>query len=206
MSSETRRDLNAQSTRAAIIAAGRKAFGQHGYASAGLGDIAKAAKVTTGALYHHFADKKALFRAVAEDLEQDLLSRVGVIVAKETQPLQQLRAGVAATLDLSMQPHIAQIIIHDAPSVIGGAQWREIEKRYAFGALIGILTAIQEGGKSRVQNPELTASILLGALLEAANTVVFAKDRATVLEQARAALIHTVDALAGRRVGGPDSP
>jgi AcrR family transcriptional regulator len=197
MSSENRRDLNAQTTRAAIIAAGRKAFGQHGFASTSLSDIAKAAKVTTGALYHHFADKKALFRAVAEDLERDLLARIGVIVAKEIQPLQQLRAGVTATLDLSMEPHVAQIIIHDAPSVIGGAQWREIEKRYAFGALIGILSAIQQGGKSRIQNAELTASILLGALLEAANTVVFAKDRAMALKQARAALIDTVNALAG---------
>ena len=197
MSSETRRELNAQATREGIILAGRAIFGRDGFETAALGDIARAAKVTTGALYHHFANKKDLFRAVAEHLEQELLLRVGASLARESEPLAQLRAGVVATLDLSTEPLIARILIHDAPSVIGGAEWREIEKRYAFGAMIGILTAIQASGTSRIRNPELTASILLGALLEAANTIVFASDRELVLEQARAALIDTVDALAG---------
>lgn len=197
MSSDSRRDLNAQTTRAAIVAAGRKAFGQDGFAAAALGDIAKSVRVTTGALYHHFADKKALFRAVAENLEEELLGRIAILVAKESDPKARLRAGVLATLDLATEPAIARIILHDAPSVIGGAQWRQIEKRYAFGAMIGMLDAIKAGGTSKIRDSELTASILLGALIEAATTIVLSKDPAKALEHARATMSDLVDALAG---------
>ena len=197
MSSDSRRDLNAQTTRAAIVVAGRKAFGRDGFTAAALGDIAKSARVTTGALYHHFADKKALFRAVAENLEEELLGRIAVLVAEESDPRARLRAGVLATLDLATEPSVARIILHDAPSVIGGAEWREIEKRYAFGAMIGMLDAIKEAGAGKIRDSELTASILLGALIEAATTIMLSKNPAKALEDARAAMRDLVDALAG---------
>ncbi len=195
MSSDSRRDLNAQVTRAAIVVAGRKAFGQVGFAAAGLGAIAKTARVTTGALYHHFADKKALFRAVAEDLEEELLRRVAVLIARESEAKAQLRVGILETLNLATEPNVARILIHEAPSVIGGAEWREIEKRYAFGALIGILTSIQAGGTSRIRDPELTASILLGALIEAATTILLSPDKSKALADAHATMRDLVDAL-----------
>ena len=59
-------------TRAALVAAGRTLFAEHGYAEVGTERLAHAAGVTRGALYHQFADKADLFAAVVEAVEIDL--------------------------------------------------------------------------------------------------------------------------------------
>jgi len=195
--STSRRDLSAEATRAELLEAARAMFARDGYAGTSLVDVAKAANATTGAIYHHFKDKKGLFRAVAEAVEQDLMTRIAAIAFNETDPWAQLRAGVSALLEISAEPQVARIIFHEAPTVIGAAQWREIEKRFAFGALIEMLRGLKNAGASRIQNPELTASILLGAFIEAATTVALADDKPTVLAEARAAILHIIEALRG---------
>lgn len=189
--------MNADATRAALVSAGRTIFARDGFAVASLVEIARTANATTGAIYHHFKDKKGLFRAVAEAVEQDLMTRIAAIAFHETDPWAQLRTGVSAMLEISAEPQIARIIFHEAPTVIGAAQWREIEKRFAFGALIEMLRGLKNAGASRIQNPELTASILLGAFIEAATTVALADDKRTVLAEARAAILHIIEALRG---------
>src|SRR5215207_604578 len=66
-----------EATRAALVRAGRALFGERGYGGVGTEEIVAHAGVTRGALYHHFADKRDLFRAVLEDLEDDVIARVG---------------------------------------------------------------------------------------------------------------------------------
>ncbi|MGW7102461.1 ScbR family autoregulator-binding transcription factor [Streptomyces sp. NPDC054838] len=51
-------------TRRRLVFAGAELFHRHGYANATLGDIARAAGVTKGALYFHFASKDDLADAV----------------------------------------------------------------------------------------------------------------------------------------------
>lgn len=198
MSSDlSRRALSADATRAQIIREARRVFARDGFAAAGLVEIARAANATTGAIYHHFKDKKGLFRATAEDVERELLERVGAIAVKESDPWAQLRAGAIASLELSSEPNIARIIFHEAPSVIGNAEWREIERRYAFGMTVQLLVALKASGASRIRDAELTASMLLGALIEAATTISLAKDKKTALADARATMTYLVDALRG---------
>src|SRR3954470_11646574 len=93
-----------ESTRAALIAAGRELFGTRGYAAVGTGEIVAAAGVTRGALYHHFRDKRDLFRAVLVATEQAFVARVGESIAGIERPGDQLAAALDATLDACTDP------------------------------------------------------------------------------------------------------
>src|SRR5262245_24516709 len=82
----TRHDLNSEATRAAITKAARRLFAKKGYAGTSLNEIVSAASVTTGAVYHHYGDKKGLFRAVVEDLEETMMTRILAQAAAEPDP------------------------------------------------------------------------------------------------------------------------
>ena len=65
-----------QATRRALLDAGRKLFAEHGYGSVAVGEIAQAAGVTTGAIYHQFGSKEGLFVAVYDELVQATWARI----------------------------------------------------------------------------------------------------------------------------------
>ena len=90
-----------EATRAALVAAARELFAERGYAGVGTEEIVRRARVTRGALYHHFEDKKDLFRAVHEGLEAELAQTIGAQLADggATDALELLRTGVRTFLD-----------------------------------------------------------------------------------------------------------
>src|SRR4051794_21566406 len=115
-----------ESTRGALVAAGRKLFGKHGYAAVSTEQIVKSAKVTRGALYHHFEDKKDLFRAVYEEVERDTVLLVAKKVEGQTDMWTFAIDGSKAFLDICLDPVFQRIVIVDAPAVLGTVEYREI--------------------------------------------------------------------------------
>jgi len=69
------RSQHVEATRRAVLAAARSSFGRKGYTQTSIDEIAAAARVTKGAVYHHFAGKKALFRAVYSEVEAEAQAR-----------------------------------------------------------------------------------------------------------------------------------
>src|ERR1700731_5271331 len=108
-------------TREALIAAARRLWGERGYAEVGTPEIAAAAGVTRGAMYHQFADKAALFSEVVETVEQDVMARMATVVAGSgaTTPADAIRAAVDAWLEGSGDPQGRQLVLLDAPSGLG---------------------------------------------------------------------------------------
>ena len=183
-----RRDTNAEATRALIIGKARGVFANKGFADAGLSEIVAAAGVTTGAVYHHFGDKKGLFLAVAETVEGDILKGVMLAAARKSGSWEQLLAAVDATLEICAEPGVQRIIFIDAPTVIGPAAWREIELKYAFGGMVRALRGLIDEGVIRSGSADMLASILLGALIEAARAVARARDKHAAMVDARATM------------------
>ena len=138
---KSRRQANIEATRAALIAIARKHFARHGYSRAEVGHIARDARVTTGAIYHHFSSKKGLFQAVAEQLESEILAAAAAV--EEVDPWQRLRAGFEKLIDICASADVQRITFVEAPQVIGPDAWRKIELRYAFGAMRGVLGALR---------------------------------------------------------------
>ena len=175
-------------TRGALIEAGRGLFAARGYEAVGTAEIVAAAGVTRGALYHHFDGKRGLFKAVYEVVEEELVARFPIDELVGSDPFGALNAGIAAFLELSLDRELQQITLLDAPSVLGWAEWHEVQVRYGLGLILAGIGAAIEAGQIRPLPPEELANALLGALVEAALYVARADDQPAATDRMREVL------------------
>ena len=82
-----------EKTRAAIVKAAKRIFGERGFAATTMDDVAASARLAKGALYHHFPKKEALFEAVFEQTSLELVSDLDRISRAEKDPLAAMAAG-----------------------------------------------------------------------------------------------------------------
>lgn len=171
-------------TRGVLVAAARGLWAERGYAEVGTPEIAAAAGVTRGAMYHQFADKAALFLAVVEAVEQDVMTRLATAVAASgaATPAAVLRASVEPWLSICVDPEVRQLLLLDAPSVLGWERYRDVAQRYSLGMTERLLVEAMDAGQLARQPARVLAHILIGALDEAAMVIATAEDR----DQARA--------------------
>jgi AcrR family transcriptional regulator len=108
----------AEATRSLLVEVARQNFTEHGYAATSIDDIIQQAGVARGALYHHFSGKEALFRAVYETVEGEVVSRVMQAAASQSSPWEAVRAGLSAFLDACLEPAFRRIVILDSVSVL----------------------------------------------------------------------------------------
>jgi AcrR family transcriptional regulator len=113
------RSQHAEATRRAVLAAARASFGKKGYAQTSVDEIAAEARVTKGAVYHHFADKEALFRAVHAEVEADAQARAAAARDPKESPIDQIVAVVNAYLDVALDEEIRRITLIDGPALLG---------------------------------------------------------------------------------------
>jgi AcrR family transcriptional regulator len=184
-------------TRAALVAAARALFAEHGYADVGTERVAQAAGVTRGALYHQFTDKADLFAAVLEAVEVDLTARLvdAVAAAATDDPLDVLVAGADAWLDACREPEVRRIALLDGPAVLGWERWREVGMRHGLGLVAALLGELVAAGAIPVQPIEPLAHVLIGALDEAAIYVALAEDPDRARAEAGAVLRRVVTAV-----------
>jgi AcrR family transcriptional regulator len=193
----SRREANVEATRTALLAAARKHFAREGFSGAEIGRIAADARVTTGAVYHHFAGKKELFQAVAEQLESEILAAAAGV--DEADPLRRLRLGFETLIDICAVPDIQRIIFVEAPQVIGPEAWRKIELRYAYGALRNVLIALRDGDVIKSYPADLVARMLLALLRETSAEILRAKRAPNVRKEVSALVTDVFDALIVKR-------
>ena len=176
-----------EATQGAILAAALRLFGESGFASVSVDEIAAAAGVAKGAVYHHFPSKEALFEAVFERAAAQLQQRVRAGAAGSGDRLRAMAAGARAYFEACAQPPFERIILKDGPAVLGWDRWREIDERYFLAMLPQTIEAAMAEGLIRRQPPGPLARLLIGALTEAAVACANAADPArTGREHARA--------------------
>jgi AcrR family transcriptional regulator len=163
-------------TRAALIAAGRTLFTEHGFAGAGREEIVDRAGLTRGALYHHFASKEDLFAAVYEEVERDLCAEVVLAAVAGVDPVDGLRLGALAFLDAAAKPEVRRIMLLDGPAVLTPEVQHEIAQRYGLGLVREALREADEAGRLVVGPVDLLAPVLLAALHEAAASIADGAD------------------------------
>jgi AcrR family transcriptional regulator len=188
-------------TRAALVAAGRRLFGQGGFAGTSVEDVAREARVTTGALYHHFSTKTQLFEAVFLEAHAELLAASAHEAEQAGDVVESLTRGVDAFLDAVLRPDVQQIIVVDGPAVLGLARFTELDERDAFPVIVAALEFATASGELQVDDPETVARLLLGAMTRGAMLIASAPEPARTRQavaDAMAALLKSFSTSPGR--------
>ena len=170
MQQESQRRSNAERSeamRAALIATARKLFTEKGYAATGTPELVEAAGVTRGALYHHFADKQALFAAVAEAESAAVATEIEAAAPSSLEPVAALVEGSMAYLRAMRIPGRTRLLLLDGPAVLGRTAMDEIDARHGNRTLReGLAAAMRAGAIKRLPLAPLTT--MLGAMLDRA--------------------------------------
>jgi AcrR family transcriptional regulator len=189
----SRRSEHVSDTRRALLQAARELFAERGFAATGTEDIVGAARVTRGALYHHFRDKADLFRTVMAECAQEMAER---LVEQETRRAEEhpgdswqlLRTGFQSFLDACTDPDFQRIVLIEGPAVLGHSAWDTLVEQHGYGLLAEALTeAIGEGRIEALPVAPLTR--MLAALIsEASLYIARAEDHKEARRQAGAVL------------------
>jgi len=189
------REEQAAATRAELLRVARELFAARGYADVGTEEIVRAAHVTRGALYHHFADKRDLFRAVHNQLAQELLAQIVAQTAGSADAWEALTRGMRAFLDICEDPAVIRISHLDAPAVLGWAEWREVDAQHWLGVLTMALGEAMQEGLVRRRDAEPLAHMLMGAMVEASMMIANAADPAAARAEVEGPLLALLEGL-----------
>lgn len=160
-----------ETSRAAMIAAARALFVERGYAETSTPEICEAAGLTRGALYHHFADKLALFRAVVESEAEAVASEIEQAAAPTSDPVASLVAGARAYMDAMARSGRAKLLLLEGPAVLGREAMAAIDSAHGNRTLGEGLEAAMSAG--RLQSlPLAPLTGLLGAMFDHAALAV----------------------------------
>ncbi|HEV7735230.1 MAG TPA: helix-turn-helix domain-containing protein [Candidatus Binatia bacterium] len=177
-----------------------KAFGTRGYAATSLDDVVQRARVTKGALYHHFADKRALFEAVFEEEERRLMAGSMAAASGGRDAWERLRAGCHGFLRGCLAPAVQRIVLLDAPAVLGWERWREIDARYALALIESGIAQAMAAGQVAPGSARIRAHLLMATVTEAAMLLARADDADATLLVVTAEIDTFLNGLRAREV------
>lgn len=185
-------------TRRALLDAARELFAEKGYHETSAEEIVRRAGLTRGALYHHFEDKRDLFRVVVDEMESEIDEEIEAAERAEAGLPEAVMAGYRAFVDAVLDPEMKRTFFLDGPSVLGW-EWREIDARHAVGKIEEGLEALIAEGYIEPQPVGPLARLINGALLEAAFFVADSDDPQTARDQVWGAMERLVGGFIRRR-------
>jgi AcrR family transcriptional regulator len=177
MSVKSRQAENSAATRAALLKIARRFFAERGYAETATEDIVRRARVTRGALYHHFKDKQDLFKAVLHEEQLKVAAKCAEAAAKESDPWRALMTANEAFLEACLDPAVQQIILIDAPAVLGSEGFRQSDESYYLAGMKAAIEASITAGIIEKQPVDPLAHMIMGAMNEAARLIAHAADK-----------------------------
>jgi AcrR family transcriptional regulator len=163
-------------TRRALVASGRRLFGERGFAATSVEDLAREARVTTGALYHHFPTKTALFETVFETVHGELLEASANAGVGAPDAVEFIARALVAFLDAVLDPEVQRIVVTDAPAVLGQERFIELDERHSLGEMIALLEIARANGELAFDDAETLARLLFGALTRGAMLIAGSAD------------------------------
>ena len=197
---KSRRQQQTEETRNALVRAGKDLFGTLGFADASAEEIVSRARVTRGALYHHFPNgKRGLFEAVARELQAELVKSMSDASQGAKDPWNAMRAAIAAYFEFANVDAYQKISLQDAPAVIGAADWRAIEHEYTLKFIEHGIEHLIETGEIGKQPIPMLASTIFGACCEATLSIANSKEPEKARAEATKIILKLIKGLQPRQ-------
>ena len=184
----SRRQDYSSSTKRALLDKATALFTDHGYAGTSLDEVVAAARVTKGALYHHYSSKLALFESVFMRCQEDSKKQIEKSLRQSKDPWERARLGLRTFLDICQQPTFRRICIQEGPVALGHERWHEVEKEFSFGLVARIVEDLLKDMGGADELTETFAHIFYGALQSAGNYVADAEDSEDASEKVQAVI------------------
>ena len=184
----SRRQDYSSSTKRALLDNATKLFTDHGYAGTSLDEVVAAARVTKGALYHHFPSKLALFESVFMKCQEDSKKQIEKSLRESKDPWERARLGLRTFLDICQQPTFRRICIQEGPVALGHERWLNVEKEFSFGLVAGIVEDLLKDMGGADELAETFAHIFYGALQSAGDFVADSEDSEDASDKVQAVI------------------
>lgn len=178
MAGVSRRQQYSAATKRALIDSAASLFTHQGYAATSLDAIVASARVTKGALYHHFSGKQAIFEAVFEKIEDDASTHIRKALKGSRDPWEKALIGLRAFLEIVQDTGYQRVVIQEGPAVLGYERFREQEERSSFGLVQEMVRSVLEVSTYDLSEDmlETFSRIFFGAMSAAGETVSSAAD------------------------------
>jgi AcrR family transcriptional regulator len=202
----SRRAEYSASTRRALVEVATELFTEQGYAHTSLDEIVAGARVTKGALYHHFSGKQALFESVFEKVEERAARDIHKAVRGTRDPWEKALGGLRAFLTVLQEPAYQRIVIADGPAVLGHERYREQEERTTFGIVQEIVSSVLSSYDLGPSMMETFSRVFFGAMSAAGAAVSSAEDTRTASAEVEAAIAYILAGLRQMAESGAPLP
>jgi AcrR family transcriptional regulator len=187
---QSRRHEYSEATRRALLDSATELFVVQGFTRTSLDEVATKARVTKGAIYHHFPSKQALFEAVSEEVEEKTGAAIIEAAAAQGSTWDGAVAGLDVFLDRCLDPAYQRICFRDGPTVMGFERWWEFGERHVLGLMGGILGLLREEGVIELDEIGTLAELLYGSLSAAALSIARSSDPKTTRNEMRDVVIR----------------
>jgi AcrR family transcriptional regulator len=188
-----------QATQAHLIDVATRLFATHGYDGTSIEAVLADSGASRGSLYHHFPGKDALFWAVLEDVGARVGGQATDAMRDARDPVAAVRAGCLAWIRLAGDPVVQQIMLIDAPTVLGWQRWRELDEQAPLGEIRAAVTYAADAGSIERHHVDAFAHIVLAAVNEVTLMIAGADDPAAALGAGESAVAEFLDRLLGDR-------
>jgi AcrR family transcriptional regulator len=204
----SRRQQYSASTKRALVKAAESLFTAGGYAATSLDAIVADAKVTKGALYHHYSGKQALFEAVFAEVEDRASKQIQKAVKGVQDPWEKSLEGLRAFLKVVQEPAYRRVVVQEGPAILGYERFREQEERSTFAIVLETLRDVLRAGAWNLDDEMLQtfSRIFFGALNAAGESVSDSEDPVAASERVEAAIGFMLAGLRGMVDSGVELP
>lgn len=178
-----------------VLEIAEKHFAEVGYEAVSTEALVREAGLTRGALYHHFGSKQGLFEAVVKNVQNRLSQAVEAASSDEQGLWAAFVSGCHAWLGAATHPAVRQILLLDAPAVLGWERWLALDAEGGGRPLREGVAELVAGGELGSVQPEVLTQLLNGAMNQAALWVAHAGNRDAALADAKRTLERLLEGL-----------